>query len=89
MKKGDWCSGGKTIVRRRRATIKDEPLYFPTFLGVRPRCSKRRKVTCPACGRRLRESVEFDTHDWDDVIYRVPRHRIIIKRHKKPSKRQD
>ncbi len=87
MKKGAWCTG-RQVVRRRRATAKDKPLFLPTHLGTRPRRVKRKKITCPDCGRRLRESVEFETNDWDDVVYRVPRHRMTIKRHKKPSKRQ-
>ena len=87
MKKGDWCLGSKVLTRHRKATAKDEPLILPTYWGVRPRRVKRKKVTCPECGRRLRESVEFDSSDWDYVIYRVPRHRIIIKRHKKPSRK--
>jgi len=67
----DLCPGGKVRV------YTDTPEGYnwtDADRGIRPSNTKRIRLTCPICKRRLMSSVSL-THEADDVMHTIPPHK--------------
>lgn len=69
-KRFEMCPAIQGVVWEKfEGKIDSDPMY-----GERPKNIKRKRLTCPKCGRRLESSIELE-HDGYYIIHSLPAHK--------------